>query len=83
LYEYPDRLVATGTEQLRNRYAPRFRDSPQLHAAILNRIVLPPLVIDHERVTGLPGGAALEAVVIYEVRDGRIVGARSIAAPPA
>jgi hypothetical protein len=45
--------------------------APNLHAEILNRVVLGNKVLDHERITGLPN-SPFECVVIYEVRDGLI-----------
>jgi hypothetical protein len=42
--------------------------APNLHAEILNRIVLGNKVIDHERITGLPN-SPFECVVIYEVEN--------------
>src|SRR6187431_417104 len=38
LYEHPDKLLATGTAALRERFAARFQE-PNLHAALLHRIV--------------------------------------------
>jgi hypothetical protein len=29
-------------------------------------------VVDHERVTGIPDGKSIEAIGIYEVRNGKI-----------
>ena len=73
LFELPDKLLARGTDQLRERYTKRFADA-RLRAEIVNRIVLGNTVIDHERVRlTLPEGpGTLEAVAIYEVRDGKI-----------
>jgi hypothetical protein len=42
--------------------------APNLHAEIVNRIVLGNKVIDHERITGLPN-SPFECVVIYEVQN--------------
>jgi hypothetical protein len=42
--------------------------APNLHAEVLNRIVLGNKVIDHERINGLPN-SPFECVVIYEVKD--------------
>ena len=72
-YEHPDRLLATGTEEMRARFAVRFAE-PNLHATLLQRIVLDSLVIDHERITRTfpEGPGSIEMVATYEVRDGRI-----------
>ena len=69
------RLPATepaivGMKQLREIYSARF-SSPNLHAEIVNRMVLGNKVIDHERVRGIREDL-VEAAAIYEVTDGLI-----------
>jgi hypothetical protein len=59
-----------GQAQLREVYAKRFA-SPNLHAEIVNRIVIGNKVIDHERVVGIEAGP-IEAVAVYEVGGGLI-----------
>ena len=73
LFEWPDKLVAAGRAQLRERYAVRFVE-PGLHAEILRRIVSDGMVIDHEKVrrTFPEGPGTLEAIAIYEVSNGKI-----------
>jgi hypothetical protein len=71
-FEYPDQLRMAGKDALRDHFRKLF-EAPQLHASILNRITLDRLVADHEKVTGLADGRVIEALVIYEVKDGRIV----------
>jgi hypothetical protein len=56
--------------QLRENYRARF-SSPNLHATIVNRIVLGNKVIDHERVVGI-NEMPVEALAVYQVDDGRI-----------
>ena len=82
MYEHPATLVAKGSEALRERFAVRFRE-PNLHARLLNRIVMGSIVVDHEEVSRtFPDGAGkIELTMIYEVRDGRIAKAWSIAGP--
>ena len=72
-YEHPARLLATGAEEMRARFAVRFAE-PNLHATLLQRIVLDSLVIDHERITRTfpEGPGSIEMVATYEVLDGRI-----------
>jgi hypothetical protein len=62
--------AVSGKAQLTEVYRERFR-SDHLHAEILARIVLGDKVIDHERVIGIRD-EPMEAVVVYEVRDGVI-----------
>jgi putative hydrolase of HD superfamily len=63
----------TSRTQLIERYGTMFADHPELHCALIDRIVCPPFVIDEERVTGLAPGREVHAVATYEVRDGLIV----------
>ena len=72
-YEHPATLLATGHDEMRARFALRFQE-PDLHARLLQRVVMGNLVIDHEVVTrNFPEGkGAVELVAIYEVVDGRI-----------
>jgi hypothetical protein len=65
------RVVAAGAEHLRERYRPNFAN-PRIRAEIVKRIALGRFVIDEERITGLPDGQILRAVVIYEVGRDRI-----------
>ena len=73
LFELPEKLLSQGTATMRERYGKLFKDE-RLHATILNRIVMGNTVVDHERVrlTVPQGPATLEAIAIYEVRDGKI-----------
>jgi hypothetical protein len=87
-YEHPDKLVAQGSADIRARFAARFRE-PNLHARLLNRIVVGNLVIDHECVTRTfpEGTGTIELAAMYEVKDGRITqawfryGAKTLDAP--
>ena len=75
---------------MRQRFGARFSES-NLHATLLQRIVLGNTVIDHERIsrTFAEGAGTLEVVMIYELLDGRIArawtipGSRTLDAPPA
>ena len=58
--------AAFGAHYAKNRFS-----LPQLHARLVNRIVAGNRVVDHEDITGLPGGP-LEAIAVYDVVDGRI-----------
>ena len=68
IFRLPDTEPAiAGKTQLAETYRNRF-SSPNLHATIVNRIVLGNKVIDHERVVGIRE-APIEAVAVYEVVD--------------
>ena len=82
LFEHPSTLLASGAAELRKRYSVRFQE-PNLHAELLSRIVSGAMVVDHEKVTrAFPEGAGqAELVMIYEVQNGKIARAWSIAGP--
>jgi hypothetical protein len=79
-FEHPSTLLAMGSAELRKRFTVRFQE-PNLHASLIHRIVAGAIVIDHEKVTRtFPEGAGeAELVMIYEVENGRIRRAWSIA----
>ena len=72
LATFPGASYCEGRQALRERYASLFERNPALRAELINRMVVPPYVTDHERVTGLVGRAPLEALAIYELRNGLI-----------
>ncbi|MDQ4123894.1 MAG: amidohydrolase family protein [Acidobacteriota bacterium] len=72
LYTHPDTLRGSGHEEMRKQYGDLFKRIPKLHCEIVNRIVMGNFVIDQERVTGFPNNNVINAVAIYEVRDGLI-----------
>lgn len=82
IYEFPATLLAQGSAALRARYTARFEE-PNLHAALLHRIVAGDTVIDHERVTRTfpEGPGTIELTMIYEVKFGRITRAWTIPGP--
>lgn len=82
LFEHPSKPVAQGSAALRARFTIRFQE-PNLHATLLKRIVSGNTVVDHESVmrTFPDGPGRIELVMIYEVKDGRIAKAWSIAGP--
>lgn len=72
-YVFPHTLITTGHAEIRARMAPRFQES-NLHARLLQRIVMGDLVIDYEEVTRTfpEGTGTVELVAMYEVVDGKI-----------
>lgn len=80
MFEHPSTLLAAGAKALRERFRVRFQE-PNLHAVLLKRIVAGSTVVDHERVsrTFPEGPGEIELVMIYDVKDGRIARAWSIA----
>jgi len=82
LFEHPAKPLANGQAEMRERYAARFKE-PNLHAVIVKRIVMGNVVIDHEKVTRTfsEGPGVLDAVVIYEIQNGRIARAWLLSGP--
>ena len=72
LAKHPDQVTQTGKAEMRARYQRGF-SNPNVRAEILKRVVFGRFVIDHERVTAPPAKGELEAVAVYEVKDGKIV----------
>jgi hypothetical protein len=73
MFEHPHTLLAGGASALRERMAARLQE-PNLHAALLNRIVMGNRVVDHECVTRTfpEGPGQIDMLMIYEVEGERI-----------
>ena len=82
LYTFPGTLKTKGKAEMRKRYATRFSDG-LLHAVITQHLAMGSTVIDHERIqVTLPEGpGVIEAIAIYEVRDGKIAKVTFISGP--
>jgi hypothetical protein len=80
MFEHPAKLLAKGSVDLRQRFLVRFKE-PNLHAQLLQRVVMGNTIIDHERVTRTfpDGPGTAELVMIYEVENDRIANAWVIA----
>lgn len=77
LYHFSEHTpYATGRADLKNIYQDVFENSPDLHAEIINRMVMGNTVIDHERVTGRKGVEVSVIIAIYEIENGLIAKAR-------
>ncbi len=78
-FAHPNQLLASGHAQLHERFTLRFTE-PNLHAKLVNRIVMGNTVIDHELITRTfpEGPGTLEIVAIYEVQNGKIAKATFI-----
>jgi uncharacterized protein (TIGR02246 family) len=72
LANHPDQVTQTGKAEMRTRYQKRF--SNHVHAEIIKRVTFGRFVIDHERVVAAPPAeGTIEAVAVYEIKDGKIV----------
>ncbi|WP_340199002.1 nuclear transport factor 2 family protein [Ascidiimonas sp. W6] len=76
LYEFPHKFISKGKYALRKRYEEMFKNTPDLHSNIKNRIVQGNTVIDHEEITR--NGQILYIIAIYEVSNGKITKATFI-----
>jgi hypothetical protein len=72
LVNYPDQITDTGKEAMRVRYKKSFAN-PDVRATIAKRIVFGNFVIDHEQLTRAPAPGMIEAIAVYEIKDGKIV----------
>jgi hypothetical protein len=73
--DFDGNVLMDGLEAMRGQYGPLFRDSPELSVEIPRRMAAGDYVVDEEQVSGfvLAGyPAAMQAVVVYRVRDGLI-----------
>jgi hypothetical protein len=73
LFENPARLLAKGARQVRERQAIRLAE-PNLHAKLIQRMVMGNIVIDQEVVTRTfdEGTGRIELIATYQVQEGRI-----------
>jgi hypothetical protein len=72
-FRFPGELSSRGLEHNRRAYAQSFPRHPQLRVDIVQLIALGNKVMVHDRVSGLPDGAVVDELTVYEVDDGRIV----------
>lgn len=72
LAKHPDQITQTGKVEMRTRYQRNF-SNPNVRAEIIKRVTFGRFVIDHERVVAPPAKGELEAVAVYEIKDGKIV----------
>jgi hypothetical protein len=72
-YEFPSRLLARGTAQIRERHVARFKE-PNLFGRLVQRSVVDNVVVDQEIVqrTFADGPGEVDVLAIYEVENGKI-----------
>jgi hypothetical protein len=70
LFKLPDIITLEGKSALQTEYGLFFKQTPDLNAEIVNRIVLGNKVIDKEKVT--INGKIYYAIAIYEIKEGLI-----------
>lgn len=77
-----DSVAMTGKARLRESSADWFAEAPAARVEVTERMRLGPFVVDRQRVSGGPEGKPLEAIGIYEVREGLIRRVWTIPPPP-
>jgi hypothetical protein len=72
-YEFPSRLLASGTSEIRERHVARFSET-NLYGKLVKRISVGNMVIDQEVVTRTfpEGPGEIDVIAIYEVENGKI-----------
>lgn len=82
-YAFPDQLLASGIDAVRERHVARFQE-PNLHGRLVSRITVADVVVDQEVVTRTfpDGPGEVDVVAIYEVEDGKIAKAWFKIGPP-
>lgn len=72
VYRFPNTLIMQGYDEMKERYASMFENSPDLHCLLVNRVVQGNTVIDQELVTRKKGEPQIQAIAIYKVAEGKI-----------
>ncbi len=72
IYSFPNTLLYTGKEKMKQRYGNMFQNTPELHCNLLNRIVQGNTVIDQEEVTISSDREKIYAIAIYKVWEDKI-----------
>jgi len=81
-FEHPATLLADGAAAIRARHVERFKE-PNLHGALVKRIVVGNKVVDQEKVarTFAEGTGHIEVIAMYEIAGGRIAKAWFVLGP--
>ena len=72
VYNHPNRLIMSGKDEMRQRYASMFDSTPDLHCTLINRMVLGNIVIDQEYVITVKNGPAIQLMAMYKIKEGKI-----------
>lgn len=80
LSELNGAVTQHGATAIRERYQTLFTSFPENHAALVNRVVVGNVVIDHEDITR-SASERINAAAIYTVKDGLIARVDFVRAP--
>ena len=72
VYNHPNRLIMSGKDEMRQRYASMFDSTPDLHCTLINRMVLGNIVIDQEYVITVKNGPAIQLMAMYKIKEDKI-----------
>ena len=70
LYEFPNKELSSGLEQMRETYGKLFKKNPELKAKVVGRVLQGDYVIYQEELSGIPN--PFTAVATYRVKNGKI-----------
>jgi hypothetical protein len=77
-----DTVTVEGKAALRQSTQEWFARAPGARSESIGRMVMGPFVVDHERLTGVPGGWPVDVIGIFEVRDSLIRRVWFVPPPP-
>jgi putative hydrolase of HD superfamily len=77
-----DTVTVEGKAALRRSTEEWFARAPGVRSEVVDRMVMGPFVVDHERLTGVPDGSPVEVIGIFEVRDSLIRRVWFVPPPP-
>lgn len=72
IYQYPNKLIGKGKENMRKEYAQMFASTPDLFCTVVKRMVLGNTVIDEESVVFNKQAPPFKAIAIYTVENNKI-----------
>jgi hypothetical protein len=72
IYNFPNKLVYSGIDEMRKRYTEAWKQNPNQKAAVTERVVLGNTVIDKEHVTGRSNNINVEVIAIYKIAGDKI-----------
>ncbi len=71
IYDFPDKLLVKGKEEMKKVYGQLFRNYPKLHCEVKDRMIQGSTVILKEHISGIELGT-LQSIVIYEITENKI-----------
>lgn len=72
IYQYPNKLIGKGKENMRKEYAQMFASTPDLFCTVVKRMILGNTVIDEESVVFNKQALPFKAIAIYTIANNKI-----------